>query len=398
MTGPISQPRGFTGVLDSAPGARLRDTAQFKLNDQGGLVSVSTNKAGRFFNWLTRGDAGKQANRAATHAYIDHVRSKYGAEAGFMATSALTDRIERGNPLSMRAIRAIEHKLQTLSAEGGVQAKDLEVIGDLGSGSNNQVRSVHFKLDGRQMTGALKEVPVSSGLALLMRDEVIQEQANSLDFFKTPTFVLDRNLATERLADRLGMPVIAHSLASQSPEGQPALIMELVHGDTAQDRITNGTPVVDGGELRRGLVGLQVTDFLTAQFDRNMSNIMLKKEGGRDIPVGIDNDICFISSRSADDWPINAQAQKVGLPMVLDHAMRDAIMALTADDIKAIMGSNLAVGQRLESAVARLETLQAHLNSSEVLLVGNGQWNTPAVHDQLTKHPDNYWHHMMHPA
>jgi hypothetical protein len=125
---------------------------------------------------------------------------------------------------------------------------------------------------------------------------------------------------------------------------------------------------------------------------------MLKKEGGRDIPVGIDNDICFISSRGADDWHINAQAQKVGLPMVLDHAMRDAIMALTAADIKVIMGSNLAVGQRLESAVARLETLQAHLNSPEVLLVGNGQWNTPTVHDQLTKHPDNYWHHMMRPA
>jgi hypothetical protein len=394
MNSPISASQRFASLIDAPKGPVLRDTAQFKVNQQGDLVSTSTHKLGRLWTALFRDEAGRQANRAATHAFIDHVRVKYGPEAGFMAANALADRVERGNPLSMRAIRALEGEVSALAAASPLKPQGLTLGSVLGGGANNQVFEATFKLGDRMITGALKEVPPTSGLELLLRDvEIDLDQG-----VHAPTFVIDRNLASLRLADKLGTPVLANSMEAQTPEGKPALTMELVHGDTAETRITSGKGVVDSADLRRGLVALQLNDFLTAQSDRNMANIMLKREGDRDIPVGIDNDICFLSSQGEDDWYFNAQAERVGLPMVLDPTLRDAVLALSSKDLEAIMGPNLAVGQRLESAVARLEVLQAHVRSDDVLLIENGQWHSPQVQEKLIDNPANYWRQMMHPS
>lgn len=378
-----------------ATGQTLSGRAQLRATENGDLSVVTMGKFKRLFAAIARNQAGRDSNRAGAQAYIAHIRQTHGFEAARFAEAALSNRIEKGKPVSMRKIQALESAWKTSAqdpAASGVRefmAEHLVEEGEsLGSGSNNQIVKATFDNGHAVMTGALKPLKASSDLILLAgRDDDVGEQ----------TYVLDRNLASQRMAERLGVHVIAGGVPAQTAKGQPALLMELVHGASVQDKTQAGHPVLDGPELRRGLVGLQVVDILTGQIDRNLANIMIKRESGRDIPVGIDNDLCFVTAASLAQWhaQTNREAKPVDMPVVLDQSMAQKIMSMNRDDLVALMGSNLATPARLGAAVARLSELQAHIASGAVLLVANDGWHHPQVGQLLDQNAGNFWHQVM---
>lgn len=377
-------------------GQTLSASAQLRATEKGDLSVVTLGKFKRFFSAIARNQAGRDSNRAGAQAYIAHIRRTQGFEAARFAEAALSNRIEKGKPVSMRKIRSLESVWKTAARAPAAsvvrefKAEHLvEEGGSLGAGSNNQIIKATFDNGSEVMTGALKPLKSSSGLILLAgRDEEVGEQ----------THVLDRNLASQRMAERLGVHVIAGGVPAQTAKGQPALLMELVHGESVQDKTQAGSPVLDGPELRRGLVGLQVVDILTGQIDRNLANIMIKRESGRDIPVGIDNDLCFVTASSLEDWhaQINREAKPVGMPVVLDQSMTQKIMGMTRDDLAVLMGPNLATPGRLDAAAARLTALQAHITTGAAMLVADNAWDQPQVGQSLDRDTGNYWHQVMH--
>ncbi len=379
-----------------ATGQTLSGRAQLRATENGDLSVVTLGKFKRLFAAIVRNQAGRDSNRAGAQAYIAHIRQAHGFEAARFAEVALSNRIEKGKPVSMRKIQALESawkiSVQDPAASGVREFKAEHLVEEgesLGSGSNNQIVKATFDNGHVVMTGALKPLKASAGLILLAgRDDDVGEQ----------THVLDRNFASQRMAERLGVHVIAGGVPAQTAKGQPALLMELVHGASVQDKTQAGHPVLDGPELRRGLVGLQVVDILTGQIDRNLANIMIKRESGRDIPVGIDNDLCFVTAASLAQWhaQINREAKPVDMPVVLDQSMAQKIMSMNRDDLVALMGSNLATPARLGAAVARLSELQAHISSGAVSLVADDGWHHPHVGQLLDRNAGNYWHQVMH--
>lgn len=379
-----------------ATGQTQSERAQLRGSKDGDVTTVTLGKLKRFFAPITRNKADRDSYRAGAHAYIAHVRHTQGFEAARFAEASLSNRIDKGQPVSMRKIKALENAWKVAAPSAGAQsvrefkAEHLVDEGErLGSGSNNSVTKATFKNGAEIMTGALKPLGRSEGAGMLMgRDEDLGVE----------THVLDRNLATQRMAERIGAHVIAGGVPAQTAQGKPALLMELVHGQTVTERLQAGKKVLDGPELRRGLVGLQVVDILTAQVDRNLANIMLKRESGRDIPVGIDNDISFVTAPSLAvlHTHVNMEAQSVGMPAVLDQSMRQQIMSMTREDLTAVMGLNLSTPGRLDAAFSRLTELQAHIQSGRALIVEDNDWHNPQVWRVLDQDVGNYWHQVMH--
>lgn len=383
--------KNYTDLIAAPRTKPLSDRLQLRATQDGDLRTVKFNKISRFFVKLVRTQSVRDSHRAGAHAYIAHVRRTQGFEAANFAEAALSNRISKGKPVSMRKIRALESAWQgAVQGARAFQAMHLVDAGEkLGSGSNNTVTKATFKNGADVMTGALKPLGSMAGAALL---------AGRDDDLGTETHVLERNLATQRLAERIGAHVIAGGVPAQTAQGKPALLMELVHGQTVPERLEAHQEVLDGPELRRGLVGLQVVDILTAQVDRNLDNIMLKRESGRDIPVGIDNDISFVTASSLTELHsyINSKAKPVGMPVVLDESMCEKVISMTRQDLASIMGPNLATPGRLDAAADRLAELQAHIQSGRVLVVADNDWHNPQVKHLLERDDDNYWHQVMH--
>jgi len=375
-----------------ATGQMQSGSAQLRGTQNGDLRVVTLGKFGRLFTAIARNKVGRDSNRAGAQAYVAHVRQTKGVEAARFAEAALSNRIEKGKPVSMRKIQALESAWNTAAQTPGTlgalvfTAANLVDAGEsVGSGSNNKIVKATFDNGTEVMTGALKSLETSAGAAMLAgRDEDLGME----------TYVLDRNLASQRMAERLGVHVIAGGVPAQTAQGKPALLMELVHGDTVEDRANSGKEVMDGPELRRGLVGLQVVDILTGQIDRNLANIMLKRESGRDIPVGIDNDLSFVTAASVEELHtfLNRIAKPVGMPVVLDQSMRKQIVSMTRQDLVAVMGPNLATTGRLDAAAARLSELQAGIASGAVMVIKDDEWNDSQVRHLLNRNSDNYWH------
>lgn len=372
--------------------------AQLRASPDGHVTVVTHGALKRFFKplvALVRSQSARDSHRAGAHAYVAYVRQTQGFEAARFAESALSNRIDRGKPVSMRKIRTLETAWQAAGKMPGIpgqrefKKEHLVDAGEhLGSGANNRVIQATFDNGKEVMTGALKPLSGSSGAMMLDGRD---------DDLGVDTYVLDRNLASQRLAERLGTHVIAGGVPAQTAKGQPALLMELVHGDAVTDRVKSGQAVRDSAELRRGLVGLQLVDILSAQTDRNLSNILLKRESGRDIPVGIDNDISFITAPNIAvlSERINMEAKPCGLPVVMDQSMCRHVSSMTPQDLVTIMGPNLATPGRLAAAASRLAELQAHIQSGNVLVVEDQDWNNSMVEQALANDVGNYWHQVM---
>jgi len=96
-----------------APGARpnLRDNTQIRSDGQGNHTGVERGKLRQLFSAITRTDADRDANRAATHSFITHIRDTMGDAAATFAEQSLGNRLRDGNPISGRKIREIETAL-----------------------------------------------------------------------------------------------------------------------------------------------------------------------------------------------------------------------------------------------------------------------------------------------
>ena len=375
----------------------LRGNTQLRADNQGGLTGVVRNKFKQFFSAITRTEADRAANRAATQSYVNHIRGTLGFEASVIAGEALANRLRAGNPLSMRKIRAVESQLAEAARtkiERPVEktkftAADFIRFGErIGGGANNQIRAAEYRNGRYGFEGALKAMAPDSGHMLMRSDASYNPNEHLL---------IERNLASAKLAETLGMPVIAGGYRVEDETGSPALLMELVKGRPSEAQLGEVNHTSDGPELRRGLVALQIIDVLTAQADRNLNNILIKNDLGRESPVGIDNDLSFGTAENVSEWhsQINPAAKPVGLPVVIDRSMQQAIEGLDERALKDVMGEKLASPARLSAAMSRLNELKAHIASDKVIVIGDNEWDTVAVENKLGEGKDNYWYQIM---
>jgi len=381
---------GYARLIQSQP--KIGDRAQLRTNDAGQLGAVTRSGFGRMVSAIFRNATDREHNVAAARSYLDHVRDTQGVDAMVFAEGQLNRRIDLGKPVSMRKIREIESKWQGAGAQLHLNKDQLRIGNELGGGAQSKVYLARYEGEQSTLVGVLKPVKQeASALILLSRDE-----SYTNDYAANPaaasTQVIERNLATCRLAEQIGCRVAAGSYAAEMPDGQLALFMERVHGVEAK---TIEAPI-DGADLRKGLVGLQLLDLLSAQVDRNLSNIMLKTEGGRHLPVAIDHDTSFVTARSASELSglLNAGTASLSLPTVVDTAMRDRVLAMTRDDLTTIMGPLADSAERLDAAESRLTEMQIHLRAGPpaVLVIEPDGWDAAAVKDRLAADPGNYWH------
>ena len=191
-----------------------------------------------------------------------------------------------------------------------------------------------------------------------------------------------RNIATCRLAKALGFDVVAqtqlglHTLQGAAP-GAPAqlgLVMELAPGKAALDYKAEDNAVFELPEVRRDLTKLQLLDCLTAQGDRHAGNyfIDVRPDGGVRV-TGIDNDQCLGPKVHNPDQirrgPRNGPSwgyRSCGLPPVVDTDMVEAVLAMSPEKIRSLLGDILPPGE-VEATVQRLNAIQDHIVGLEPL-------------------------------
>jgi hypothetical protein len=380
---------GYARLIQSQP--QISDRAQLRTNDAGQLGSVTRSGFGRMVSAIFRKAADQEHNVAAARSYLEHVRDTHGVDAMVFAEGQLSRRLDQGKPVSMRKIREIESKWQRASGQLHLNKDQLRIGNELGGGAQSKVYLARYEGEQGTLVGVLKPVARGASAGILVKDDqyLADFEANQAT---ASTQVIERNLATCRLAEQIGCRVAAGSFAAEMPDGTPALFMERVHGHEAR---AIKAPI-DSADLRKGLVGLQLLDLLSAQVDRNRSNIMLKTEGGRHLPVAIDHDTSFVTARSASELSglLNHDTVGLSLPTVVDTSMRDRVLAMTRNDLTTIMGPLADSAKRLEAAVSRLTEMQDHLRAGPPagLVVEPDGWDSAAVKDRLAADPGNYWH------
>jgi len=385
-------PTNYAQLIRTQP--QLGDRAQLRTDGEGNVGSVTRGGFGRMVGALFRNATDRERNVEAAKSYIAHVRDTQGFEAARFAENALANRIDQGKPVSMRKIREIESRWEADRGQPLELRKDQLHLGErLGGGAQSAVYGAVYDSERGPVAGALKPVTNDSSAGIIVSRDDAFRAAYKQDPASASTQVIERNLATCRLADQLGCRVVAAAYAAETPSGKPAVFMERVHGTEAS---AIAQPI-DSADLRKGLVGLQLIDLLSAQVDRNLSNIMVKNEGGRHIPVAIDHDTSFVTANNAAQLRdiFNRGTAPLTLPTVVDSAMRDRVLAMTNDDLLRIMGPLADAPERRDAAQSRLAEMQQHLQaapSSSVMVIDPNGWGAPEVADRLTADPGNYWH------
>ncbi|HSI84189.1 MAG: hypothetical protein ACAI35_13430 [Candidatus Methylacidiphilales bacterium] len=141
---------------------------------------------------------------------------------------------------------------------------------------------------------------------------------------------------------------------------------------------------INDPDVQRGLVGLQLTDFLCGQLDRHSGNYFIKPRGedGPAKVTGIDNDISFGTNPTDARRP---EGQLLPLPPVIDRNMADKVDALSEkqirDDLQGILPE-----REIDATVARMRQMQEHVTALRAKpggVIERSQWGTPTVTDAL---------------
>lgn len=197
------------------------------------------------------------------------------------------------------------------------------------------------------------------------------------------------NLAMCDLAQRLNFDVVPQTwpAVDWSPGKQPVL-------GIAMSRAI-GVPARDAGELlrhpeaMRHAVQMQLLDFIMGEQGRHSRNYFVGHgEDGTLHLTAIDNDGCAHPELRASNHMFKLSA--IDLPPVVDSQMAHSILNLTPQEL-AVMLEKRAVPQgEIDSALRRLERLQAHIRQLEGRpggVIGPGDWREPwEVHHVWNSH------------
>ena len=140
---------------------------------------------------------------------------------------------------------------------------------------------------------------------------------------------------------------------------------------------------IDDPDLQRMMSKLDLLDSLCGQIDRHGGNVFIGRDGktGKVTSVtGIDNDLAFGTKKFVPGQPSPESTEYGGVGKYIDEETGEAILALTADDLQAVLG-DLLLPDEVDAAVDRLVKLQEILRTAQAegRLIGPDRWGKETV-------------------
>lgn len=145
---------------------------------------------------------------------------------------------------------------------------------------------------------------------------------------------------------------------------------------------------IDDPDLQRMMSKLDLVDSLCGQIDRHGGNVFIDRDAktGKVTSVtGIDNDMAFGTKGFTPGQTSREVAEYAGLGKYIDRETGDAILALTAEDLHAVL-DDLLLSDEVDAAVERLDKLQELLRKAkeENRLIGPDQWSQQTTSGEAT--------------
>lgn len=195
----------------------------------------------------------------------------------------------------------------------------------------------------------------------------------------------DRNVATSRIAELLGVgPIAAHSEKMKVRIGGKVLtgcFMEMADGVVADSKNEKVRRMLDQVEVKqnpgfyRDMTTLEVFDYLCAQNDRHSKNMAYQlsepdENGKRSIIglQGIDNDLSFGSSK---EYWLKEQGSSIENMTFIDEGMAEHIRKLDRETLEYALGDVIPQNQ-IDVMMERVEKFKAHMEKNMVTVKPDG--------------------------
>jgi hypothetical protein len=157
-------------------------------------------------------------------------------------------------------------------------------------------------------------------------------------------------------------------------------------------------------KTQKGLLDLQLVDFISGQADRHGGNIHVLGDGS---VKGIDNDIAFGDPAKASKREIEGD-KRAGMPNLIDAATAERVMKLKSKDLSKVLNAGAERDQKLnkaelKAAKGRMKELKGHIKHLQKGngLVGEGDYGAGLLarahadggdsylkrHDHMFNHP-----------
>lgn len=192
--------------------------------------------------------------------------------------------------------------------------------------------------------------------------------------------ITDRNVATSRLAELLGVPELIPAsrkvkYKDQKGKDHQGILLAEAKGEelfeTYNNVQTNNYKYEDLVFLQMN--SLEILDVIASQFDRNNTNIFVESEGKRITKIrAIDNDMSFgkltykdIQKRNNPNYYLNTLEDQNGFCKLtaVDKRLYDSLMALT-DEMVSYVFADLLSKDELKALQDRIKGVKALLQRS----------------------------------
>ncbi|PTX97604.1 hypothetical protein DB346_21690 [Verrucomicrobia bacterium LW23] len=440
--------------------------------DEGGVQQRSWSPKAlwaRFKDFRTRPDDVKTRNRQVAQALVDRITHRYGAAAGRIAKSELSNQLEDGKPLTAGRVRTVIAKsmdaVGKLMKRDGFSSAEIAVAKrhNLSLGECRMYRNAGIPIhdrtmykdwvgrnveSARELSGGAVSKPylvgyrtprgLEEGVYKQGRGEtgLTDDNAEILGISRDKPQLAARNIASKAMDDLLGFNILPRSeigsmqgemgivigkapgvagdhmdereitgrdaedllAISQLPDGAARLERSLIRMEGEPPRFFKSEPRqhdLRNPDVQKGLVKLQLLDFLCGQIDRHVGNIFIQSGPGVTPMVsGIDNDTAFGSNRLDPNKP---PGHAVKLPPVIDTEMAERIEGMTARQIRNEL-KGLLPDAEIDRAVERLGQMKEHVAKlrREGNVIEPGQWGTPRT-EVLFNSPRGKYHSYLDP-
>ncbi len=192
-----------------------------------------------------------------------------------------------------------------------------------------------------------------------------------------------RSEAVSRLDEALGLGSIPATRTVRLP-GDPhtGSLMGMARGASMEHMPAEQRALAfKSPEVRRGLMDLQLIDFITGEVDRHHGNIFISPEGH---VQGIDNDLSFGHKAQP------GQGYNKGVPQYIDMRTAEKILAMPKEQLPKLF-DGLLTRAEIIGAMQRLEHLQEVIKAAlKQGRVNHGGWG--AIDDSTLNHTNSYFY------
>ncbi|HEY1081974.1 MAG TPA: hypothetical protein VGE29_06920, partial [Prosthecobacter sp.] len=194
-----------------------------------------------------------------------------------------------------------------------------------------------------------------------------------------PLNLINRSVATSRVAQSLGLDCVAQEACWMDPDGNRMNVSAFVEGqsllevvNTDQDKFTiNRSFDLKNPVTQKGLYDLEALDYVMGQVDRHSGNIAVSPASGK--VAAFDNDLCLGLQPIEDSLSDTEIAQKaVGRPPLFYHDQTARqFEQMSSEKLRTIL-SSVEYGHEgskldpveIDNAVVRLENLKASIQEA----------------------------------